>query len=188
MVNSVPVHSLSVPCHQLVKSLRGIGQSFAMQTVCSEVDDGYLLSGMVWEGAGTPAGDEDAVIGIGTYIGSGTEIVDEQADISQCMVFTFARGTDDGDAAFTLRQQEIDGFGLVVGFLVADAVQDMSELPAVFITEGVTVADDYVGEYGPGGCIRPLRRRNRPRKALLPISLKVGDLQDIPHSPKLRHQ
>ena len=28
-----------------------------MQTVCSEVDDGYLLSGMAWEGAGTPAGD-----------------------------------------------------------------------------------------------------------------------------------
>lgn len=102
----------------------GIDQFFAMQTVCSEVDDGYLLSGMAWEGAGTPAGDEDAVIGIGTYIGSGAEIVDEQADISQGMVFTLARGTDDGDAAFTLRQQEIDGFGLVVGFLVADAVQD----------------------------------------------------------------
>ena len=119
----------------------GIDQFFAMQTVCSEVDDGYLLSGMAWEGAGTPAGDEDAVIGIGTYIGSGAEIVDEQADISQGMVFTLSRGTDDGDAAFTLRQQEIDGFGLVVGFLVADAVQDMSELPAVFITEGVTVAD-----------------------------------------------
>ena len=102
-----------------------------MQTVCSEVDDGYLLSGMAWEGAGTPAGDEDAVIGIGTYIGSGAEIVDEQADISQGMVFTLARGTDDGDAAFALRQQEVDGFGLVVGFLVADTVQDMSELPAV---------------------------------------------------------
>lgn len=100
----------------------GIDQSFAMQTVCSEVDDGYLLSGMAWEGAGTPAGDEDAVIGIGTYIGSGTEIVDEQADISQCMVFTLARGTDDGDAAFALRQQEIDGFSLVVGLLVADTV------------------------------------------------------------------
>lgn len=127
----------------------GIDQSFVMQTVCSEVDDGYLLSGMAWEGAGTPAGDEDAVIGIGTYIGSGAEIVDEQADISQGMVFTLSRGTDDGDAAFTLRQQEIDGFGLVVGFLVADAVQDMSELPAVFITEGVTVADDYVGSMAP---------------------------------------
>ena len=98
---------------------------------------------------GYPAGDEDAVIGIGTYIGSGAEIVDEQADISQGMVFTLSRGTDDGDAAFTLRQQEIDGFGLVVGFLVADAVQDMSELPAVFITEGVTVADDYVGSMAP---------------------------------------
>ena len=53
---------------------------------------------------------------------SGTEIVDEQADISQCMVFTFARGTDDGDTAFAFRQQEVDGFSLVVGLLVADTV------------------------------------------------------------------
>ncbi len=93
-----------------------------MQAACGEVDDGYLLSGMTWEGAGTLAGDENTVICIGAYVGSGSEIVDEQADISQCMVLAFARSADDGDVAFALRQQEVDGFGLVVGLLVADAV------------------------------------------------------------------
>ena len=74
-----------------------------MQTACGEVDDGYLLSGMAWEGMGILAGNKDAVIGISAYIGSGAQVVDEQADVSQCMVFTLARGADDGDMAFALR-------------------------------------------------------------------------------------
>lgn len=124
----------------------GIDQFFAMQTVCSEVDDGYLLSGMAWEGAGTPAGDEDAVIGIGTYIGSGAEIVDEQADISQGMVFTLARGTDDGDAAFILRQQKLTAlvWSLVSWSLMRCRIcpnfrrfSSLRESPSPMITSGV---------------------------------------------------
>ena len=76
-------------------------------SICIGIND-------VWRQFDSPAIPDEQV--------SPEEYRSMQADISQCMVFTFARGTDDGDTAFAFRQQEVDGFSLVVGLLVADTV------------------------------------------------------------------
>ena len=78
------------------------------QAVGGEVDDGDLLPGTTSKGAGTPAGDENAVICIGAYVCSGTHVVDEQTDVAQRMVFALARGAHNGDMALALLQQIID--------------------------------------------------------------------------------
>ena len=79
-----------------------IYQTKPMQVAGIEVDDGYLLSRPAGKGTCDPARDKDAMVCIGTNIGSSTHIVHEQADVSQSMVFAFAGGAYDGYPAFAL--------------------------------------------------------------------------------------
>ena len=73
-----------------------------MQPAGAEVDDRYLLPRPAGEGTRVPARDENAIVCISTYIGSGTHVVHKQADISQSMVFASAGGAYDGYPAFPL--------------------------------------------------------------------------------------
>lgn len=93
-----------------VEVAQGVSESFCAEFVCSEVEDGDLLSFLAVEGLGAFAGDDVAAGGVHFDLHAHVHVVDEQADVAYCMVFAFACGSEDDDFSYALGVEVPYGF------------------------------------------------------------------------------
>lgn len=116
----------------IVEVAQRIGQPLPLQFRSAEREDGDLLTGLCGKAAGVSRRNEDTIIGHHTYVHSASHVFDEQADIAQRMIFTFARGADNCDSPESPLPKIADGFRLVVRLLIGDIMNDGSEPLSVF--------------------------------------------------------
>ena len=90
---------------EAIEVVEWIDQPVSVKAGGGYVNNGHLLCrlcGIVCNGIS--AGDDEAVIGVHAHVGTLAHIVDEQADVSQGMVFALARCAYDVDVVFVLCQ------------------------------------------------------------------------------------
>lgn len=104
----------------------GVAQAVGFQTGGSEVEYRYLCAGGAVEGAIAGYGYKYAEVGVGPRFDAELEVVDEQAEVAQCMIFTQSGGGKDGDAPDAFRCEISYGFGLIVGLLIREVADDVA--------------------------------------------------------------